>query len=297
MPTHPPIERRTPFCHERNSAMRMSLILPVATALAVAAIGISSPASTTTLKEALKICNKHGNCRVNNGSGGANIQVGTNEVYCPHGGGQCQCVVCTPPKRTQSVGTGKFGLGSVLNQSPSKTSPREVLTSPSGGGGSWTSTGGVFAPKSGGTVQKTRHKPEPKPVPTAEPKPAPKTKSGSWTTTTTIPAKPTVRDHRATPKVGDDRSSPGVKTTRYPYDAGTSDSGRNGPSKKRLPEIRDHRGADPASRDDASETRKPKIIDHRSSGARSSSSNVPPKSAGSGGTNCGTQGNPRCVAQ
>jgi hypothetical protein len=177
-----------------------------------------------------------------------------------------------------------------------------------GGAGSWTSTGGVFAPKSSGAASRKKpHSPttpaptaEPKPTtpsptPTAEPQPAP-----------TTPTR-TVRDHRVTtPKVDGDRSSPGVTKTRYGYEGAERATG-TGPSEARKPKIRDHRaqpeirdhtGSDPAARSGPSEARKPRIRDHRA-GAQSAGTtpNLPPKTAGSGGQVCGISGTPPCQRQ
>lgn len=248
--------------------MRMSLILPAAAALAVAAVGLSSPAGATEIKEAIKLCKQNPSCKMGSSGYGYNFTVGTNEVWCPEEG-ECVCLSCVPPKQR----IGPFGTVKI----PGKITARGALTSSSGGSGSWTSSGGVLTPKSGNAVPRTRHKPERKPVPTAEPKPAPK--GGSWTTTTSIPAKPKVRDHRVEPRADGDRSSPGVKKTRYPYDIGASNPGREGPSKKRLPEVRDHRGVDAASREGPSDKRKPETRDHRRSNAQ-------PKSVPSSASNC-----------
>jgi hypothetical protein len=190
------------------------------------------------------------------------------------------CIKRTCDKQHAGCGTSSIGTNS--------GGGKLIQTNPGGSAGG--PTGGIFVPKSGGAVQKIGHKPEPKPVPTAEPKPAPKTPDGSWTTTTTIPAKPTVRNHRATPKFGDDRSSPGVKKTRYPYDIGESDSGRKGPSEKRLTETRDHRGADAASRQGTSKKRKHETRDHRGSNAGSSRD-------AAAASNCGSPANRSCQRQ
>ena len=89
-----------------------------------------------SLKGALKICNQSGKCQVNgNGSGGANIRYGTNEIYCPGGGGQCTCVWC----KTGPGDTGpKVGRG-VLSASPAgQPAPKGPViggsTGPKGGG-------------------------------------------------------------------------------------------------------------------------------------------------------------------
>lgn len=262
--------------------MRMSLILPVAAALAVVAIGAPGPVGATEIKEAIKLCKQNPNCKMGSGPrGGYNFTVGTNEVFCPEEG-PCECLQCSPPKQR----IGPFGTIKV----PGKVTPRGVLTSSSGGAGSWTSSGSVFAPKLGGAVLKKKPHAQPKQTPTAEPKPGPtaEPKPGP----TTPPARPTanVRDHRVTtPKVDGDRSSPGVTTTRYGYEGAVKASG-TGPSEKRKPKIIDHRGVDPASRDAADKRRKPKIVDHRGSSTQ-------PKGGAATGSNCGTQGNPRCLAQ
>ena len=116
--------------------MRMSIALPIAAALAVATMGLSSPAAATTMKEAFKICNRSGKCQVNgDGRGGANIKYGTNEIHCPGGGGQCTCVWCKtgPGDKGPKVG------GGVLSASPAgQPAPRSpVIGKPTGtnGGG------------------------------------------------------------------------------------------------------------------------------------------------------------------
>jgi hypothetical protein len=97
--------------------MRMSIALPIAAALAAAAIGLSSPAAGTTLKEALQLCNKHGGCTVNaKPNVGANIVYNRNEIYCPFGGGQCVCLLCGPLAKGATV-------ASVLSQSATGAAP------------------------------------------------------------------------------------------------------------------------------------------------------------------------------
>src|SRR5215510_1498002 len=77
--------------------MRMSIALPIAAALTAAIIGSSSPAAATTLKEALALCNKHGGCMVHGTPGkGVNIAYKGSDIYCPYGGGQCVCLLCSP---------------------------------------------------------------------------------------------------------------------------------------------------------------------------------------------------------
>lgn len=131
--------------------MRMSIILPIAAALA-AVIGLSSPAAATKLNGALKACNKHGGCKVNGDKNGVNIEYNGSEIYCPHGGGDCVCLHCRPPKRTGSLGTvvtpgGVFG-GKPVNGQPAPKAP--VL-----GGSTGTNGGGKPAPKNpvlGGSI-------------------------------------------------------------------------------------------------------------------------------------------------
>jgi hypothetical protein len=93
--------------------MRMSIILPVVAALA-AVVGFSSPAAATDLKGALNACNKHGGCQVHGTPGvGVNIKYGNNEIFCPYGGGKCECLMCAPPKRVGPAG-GSTATGGVL---------------------------------------------------------------------------------------------------------------------------------------------------------------------------------------
>ena len=89
--------------------MRMSIALPIAAALAAAIIGSSSPAAATTLKEAFALCNKHGGCMVHATPGkGVNIAYKGSEIWCPYGGGQCVCLLCSPPaKPVDSVLSGQ----------------------------------------------------------------------------------------------------------------------------------------------------------------------------------------------
>ena len=63
--------------------MRMSIAVPIAAAFAVAAIGLSSPVAATTLKEALKICNKRGNCTVHAHPSNKNVSIqrGGNYIF------------------------------------------------------------------------------------------------------------------------------------------------------------------------------------------------------------------------
>lgn len=130
--------------------MRMSFILPIAAALGVVAAGWSGPAPATTLKGALAICNKHGNCEVRGGKGGANIRYGTNYVWCPYGGGNCSCIVCTP--RTKAGGVKdqvvipKKG-GGKAETIPRPSTPKPVVIKNSNGpaaGGSWQTTNSNF---------------------------------------------------------------------------------------------------------------------------------------------------------
>jgi hypothetical protein len=93
--------------------MRMSITFPIAAALA-AVVGFSSPAAATDLKGALAACNKHGGCQVNGTPGvGVNIKYGNNEIFCPYGGGKCECLMCAPPKRVGPAG-GSTATGGVL---------------------------------------------------------------------------------------------------------------------------------------------------------------------------------------
>jgi hypothetical protein len=85
--------------------MRKFIALPIAAALIAAATGISSPAAATTLKEALQLCNKTGNCTVHGTPGkGVNILYKGSEIYCPYGGGQCVCLLCSPQAKPADVG-------------------------------------------------------------------------------------------------------------------------------------------------------------------------------------------------
>jgi hypothetical protein len=104
--------------------MRMSIALPIAAALAAAAIGLSIPAAATTLKEALQLCNKTGDCMVHGRPGvGVNIAYKGNEIFCPYGGGQCTCLLCGP-KRTEPADTGpKVGTGGVSSQNATSGTP------------------------------------------------------------------------------------------------------------------------------------------------------------------------------
>jgi hypothetical protein len=92
--------RAEPLRHQGARQMRMSIALPIAAALAAAIIGSSSPAAATTLKEAFALCNKHGNCMVHATPGkGVNIAYKGSEIWCPYGGGQCVCLLCSPPAK------------------------------------------------------------------------------------------------------------------------------------------------------------------------------------------------------
>ncbi len=96
--------------------MRISIALPIIVAFVTATIGLSSPSEATDLKQALKLCNRHGMCQVDaRGNADVSIKYKDNEITCPKNGGACTCHFCNPPKeRTTSGGTVKTG-GGVLN--------------------------------------------------------------------------------------------------------------------------------------------------------------------------------------
>jgi hypothetical protein len=102
--------------------MRMFIVLPIAAALIAAVIGSSSPAAATTLKEALALCNKTGNCMVHGRPGvGVNIAYKRNEIFCPYGGGQCQCLLCSAPK--PAAAGPNDDVSSVLSQNTTGGAP------------------------------------------------------------------------------------------------------------------------------------------------------------------------------
>ena len=92
--------------------MHMRIALPLAAALAAAIIGSSSPAAATTLKEAFALCNKTGNCTVHGTPGvGVNILYKRNEIFCPYGGGQCKCLLCSPNNKPIDAVLSQDGSG------------------------------------------------------------------------------------------------------------------------------------------------------------------------------------------
>jgi hypothetical protein len=151
--------------------MREYLALPAVAALAAAVIGFSSPAAATTLSEALKICNKRGSCQVwtQPGKKWVNIKSGDNEIACPKGGGQCQCLQCPPkPTRTSAPGGVKVGSGGVLTNNTGGGQPKAQEGKPATGGGKWS-----------GTVVNTNSNAQPRPA------------GGAWSATTgTIQPRP-----------------------------------------------------------------------------------------------------------
>jgi hypothetical protein len=120
--------------------MRMSIALPIAAALAAAAIGLSIPAAATTLNEALQLCNKTGGCTVIGRPGvGANITYKGDEIFCPYGGGQCTCLLCKT-KRTEPADTGpKVGTGGVSSHDTTGGAPPPK--GPADGGSTGTKVG------------------------------------------------------------------------------------------------------------------------------------------------------------
>jgi hypothetical protein len=93
-----------PLRRQGAGQMRILIVPPIAAGLIAAATGISSPAAGTTLKEAFALCNKTGNCTVHGTPGlGANITYKGSEIFCPYGGGQCVCLLCSPQTKPADV--------------------------------------------------------------------------------------------------------------------------------------------------------------------------------------------------
>jgi hypothetical protein len=116
--------------------MRISIALPIVAAFATAAIALSGPSAATDLKQALKLCNRHGMCQVDaRGKADVSIKYKDNEITCPKGGGACTCHFCNPPKeRTGSSGTVKTG-GGVLNAKVTNGGGLPAAKNPVLGGG------------------------------------------------------------------------------------------------------------------------------------------------------------------
>lgn len=246
--------------------MRIPISLTIAAASA-AVVGLSSPAAATTISEALQLCKKSGGCTVTKYKDGTNIKYGTNEIYCPDKG-QCECVACSPPKRTGGI------WGSVKP-----------------------TVGGVLSPRPAGAASGPKSTPvgAPKTTPSAPPQSMPPVPPQATPSTPSQARSQHVRDHR---KPAGKYGGTSVIGTPITYEGAKPASGK-GPHPDRqpkirdhraTPEIRDHRGVDAATRTGPSEKRKPQIRDHRSSSTQ-------PKSSASAGSTCGKQGSAPCQAQ
>lgn len=141
--------------------MRFSVFLTSAAVLIAAMFGSSDRAAATTQAEAVKLCKKNPSCSMTKHKGYVGIKVGSNEIVCPPKGA-CNCLICSPPARTQPGGKGGKGnvVGVLRGSSASGSSGVEGVAGSSGpvvGVRPSAITGGVKStPRSGpgGPIQK-----------------------------------------------------------------------------------------------------------------------------------------------